>query len=104
MNLSEFVKLQEEFLTELIRRTSEKQREYARNDNPFHNFNNAVGLSTTNSPAKVAWEMCVKHLQSLKDILEDNSKNIHHSQELIDEKIGDIIVYMTLIRGMLLSE
>ena len=104
MNVQDFIQEQEIFLKELLERTSRKQIEYSRREDAFHNFKNAVGLSTTNSPSKVAWEMCVKHLQSLKDIMEDNSNGIKHSKEAVDEKIGDIIVYMTLIRGMLLED
>jgi len=75
--------------------------EYSRGKDAFHNFNQAQGLSTTGTPAKVAWEFCVKHLQSLKDLLNDNEEGVDINPEVIDEKIGDIIVYMTLIRGML---
>lgn len=102
MNIEDFIIEQEAFLTELLERTSKKQREYGRNDDAFHNFKKAAQISTTGSSAKVAWEFCTKHLQSLKDILNDNEEGISVNPEVIDEKIGDIIVYMTLIRGILL--
>ena len=52
-----------------------------------------------------AWEFCVKHLQSVRDIIKsvEVGGEVHGypTQELIDEKFGDIIIYMTLLHGML---
>lgn len=81
-----------------------KGKEYANNDEVFHNFKNAVGISFTNSPEKVAWEMMVKHLQSIKDIIEHVSidgANGYPTDHMIEEKIGDAINYLILIEGML---
>lgn len=101
--LQNFLESQNKFLTELLERTSKKQIEYSRNDDPFHNFKKASQLSLTENEVAVAWEFCVKHLQSLKDLILDYDEGKEISKEIVDEKIGDIIVYMTLIRGMLLQ-
>jgi hypothetical protein len=82
----------------------EKGREYANDDEVFHNFKNAAGISFHGSHEKVAWEFMVKHLQSIKDIIEHVSidgANGYPSNALIEEKIGDSINYLILIEGML---
>lgn len=80
-----------------------KTDEYATNDNVFHVFDNATGLSLHNVNTSVAWEMAIKHLQSIKDILRNvEYKNFEKLNEaLIDEKFGDFINYLILIEGML---
>jgi hypothetical protein len=103
MNVEHFLMNQESFLKDLLERTQKKQREYARNSDAFHNFKQAAGISICQSPVKLAWEFNVKHLQSLRDLIEDHSKGQVLKPEQIDEKIGDVIVYMTLIREMLLT-
>lgn len=101
--LEHFLDSQNKFLTELLERTSKKQIEYSRHQDPFHNFKKAAQLSLTENEVAVAWEFCVKHLQSLKDLILDYNNEVEISKDIVDEKIGDIIIYMTLIRGMLLQ-
>jgi hypothetical protein len=82
----------------------EKGREYANDDEVFHNFKNAAGISFHGSHEKVAWEFMVKHLQSIKDIIEHVSidgANGYPKEYLVEEKIGDAINYLILIEGML---
>jgi hypothetical protein len=67
-------------------------------DNPFSNFHKAIGISFHKTGSKVAWEYMTKHLQSLKDIIDDKTPK---SKEAVEEKIGDIINYLILIEGML---
>lgn len=99
--LEEFLNDQTEFFDKLHNLCKKKQTEYTRDESPFHNFEKAKGLSFHNTKSKVAWEYMVKHLQSVKDLLNDNEVGNDIKPEVIDEKIGDIIIYMTLIRSML---
>ena len=105
MNLIQFQGHQEEFLGKLLEVCKAKQKEYADGENAFHNFEEATGMSVCNERETIAWELCVKHLQSVKDIIKHvevgGDVNGHPTQALIDEKFGDIIVYMTLMHGML---
>jgi len=89
------------FLKSLIKRADKKAKEYTPGKDRAENFKNAVGISLHDTPEKVAWEYCVKHLESIRSIIKDKRKV---SPELIDEKIGDIIIYMLLIRSMLLDQ
>ena len=105
MNLEEFQKHQEDFFNNLLVVCRKKQAEYAADGNAFHNFENSAGFSMMNERESAAWEFCVKHLQSVRDIIKsvEVGGEVHGypTQELIDEKFGDIIVYMTLMHGML---
>lgn len=110
MNVKEFQEHQEQFLNKLLEVCKRKQVEYSDGKNGFHNFENATGFSMHKARESTAWEFCVKHLQSVRDIIEgveraegalfyDQQGKL--TQEVIDEKFGDIIVYMTLMHGML---
>lgn len=105
MNKDEFREHQKQFLGSLLERARHKQREYTDGENAFHNFEEAVGLTLCNERETVAWEYCAKHLQSVRDFIKHvevgGDVNGHPTQEMIDEKFGDIIVYMTLMHGML---
>ena len=78
-----------------------KGREYANEENAFHNFIKAKGLSFHNCREKIAWEYSVKHLQSIKDIIQEVDKGGIPSPSAVEEKIGDAINYLILIEAML---
>ena len=102
MNGNEFQEHQKKLLGDLLEVCRAKQREYANNKNAFHNFEEAVGISMNKERETVAWAFCVKHLQSVRDIITDIEEGKElPTQALIDEKFGDIIVYMTLMHGMI---
>jgi hypothetical protein len=75
---------------------SRKNSEYANIDDVHINFKTATGLSFHDTPQKVLWEYCVKHLQSIKDIVEGKEA----SYETIQEKIGDVVAYMLILETM----
>jgi hypothetical protein len=81
-----------------------KGKEYANDIDVFHNFKAAEGLSFHECPEKVCWEFMVKHLQSIKDILdhvEANGVDGYPTREIVTEKFGDAINYLVLLEGML---
>jgi len=45
--------------------------------------------------------METKHSISIVDMIQDLEKGIHHSMEKWEEKIGDELNYLFLLRGML---
>lgn len=103
MNREEFNKHVERVFDRTSKVLLKKGDEYANEDNAFHVFDNAVNLSLHNVNTSVAWEMAVKHLQSIKDILREVEYNNFEkiTEALVDEKIGDFINYLILIEGML---
>lgn len=104
VTIKDFLEEQKELFNQLHNKCGKKQVEYTRGLSAFHNFEKAKGLSFHCSESKVAWEYCVKHLQSIKDLLSDDESGKPIDIEVIDEKFGDVIIYMTLIRSMLIDK
>jgi hypothetical protein len=87
---------------ELIQKVLQaKGTEYGADKTAFHNFEEATGISLHSKKTSAAWEMCVKHLVSIKDIITDyETKGIVPSEALLEEKLGDAINYFILLEGM----
>jgi len=85
---------------DLVRQTLlTKHKEYAKDDNVFRNFDDAAGgFSLHSTSAEVLWSYMTKHLVSIKDIVADNTPV---TNELVSEKIGDVINYLILLEAML---
>ncbi len=78
-----------------------KNSEYADQDGVFKAFTESLPLSFHDTKQAVAWEFMVKHLQSIKMIIEAKSKTGKIPDEkMLEEKIGDAINYLILIEGM----
>jgi hypothetical protein len=87
---------------ELIKKVLEaKGTEYGADKSAFHTFINGSKLSFHATEQAYAWELMCKHLQSIKDMIDDHQKSmISPSKEQIEEKFGDAINYLILIEGM----
>ena len=73
-----------------------KAKEYATDENRFHNFDEAARL--LNCTPKAALEgMLVKHWVSVMDLIDANPPV---AKELISEKVGDAINYVILKEGL----
>lgn len=72
-----------------------KGKEYVRNDDRLHNFRRAAEMSRSNMPRQLHG-MVQKHIVSYYDMLDDIDQGKKVSKETIEEKLGDIIVYMHL--------
>jgi hypothetical protein len=82
-----------------------KNSEYADKDDVFKAFTESLPLSFHDTKQAVAWEFMVKHLQSIKMIIETKSKTGKIPDEkMLEEKIGDAINYLILIEGMFKEE
>ena len=81
-----------------------KNEEYAGKDDVFKAFTEALPLSFHDTKQAVAWEFMVKHLQSIKMIIEARSKGVLPDEKVLEEKIGDAINYLILIEGMFKEE
>ena len=77
-----------------------KGREYRRNNDPFHNFNE--GAKKNNStPEEVLKGFLLKHEISRDDIITDIISGQKVSTKLIKEKCGDIIIYHLLLESLI---
>jgi hypothetical protein len=82
-----------------------KNSEYADKEDVFKAFTESLPLSFHDTKQAVAWEFMVKHLQSIKMIIEAKSKTGKLPDEkMLEEKIGDAINYLILIEGMFKEE
>ena len=78
-----------------------KNEEYAGQEDVFKAVTESLPLSFHDTKQAVAWEFMVKHLQSIKMIIEARSKSGKIPDEkVLEEKIGDAINYLILIEGM----
>lgn len=107
MKRDEFIKSTEVALEQLMEILKQKGKEYSFPDNTFANFENAIGISMCDTREGVLWHYMLKHVVSIKDMVHDLevggqfSKN--YTEEYVNEKIGDNINYLLLLRAMLLE-
>jgi hypothetical protein len=79
-----------------------KQREYARHDNVFHNFERAAAIQgVTREQALIG--MATKHLVSILDMVDGSAQGKTYPKTVIDQKLGDMDVYLNILEGMLLE-
>lgn len=104
MNTNDFVKHVRERMARSMSVLDSKRKEYVYNDNPFQNFEEGVGMSVVNTREAVAYGYAVKHLQSIKGIIENfEVEGETPSREVIMEKFGDAINYLIILEQMLLE-
>ena len=90
-----------QFRLEKIREVLEiKAREYRRNDNPLHNFEQGAKI-TGETSAKVLDGFLLKHIISYRDIISDIESGKLPHKEMILEKFGDIINYFILQEALI---
>ena len=90
-----FDEIVEDRLEKISTTLLEKGKEYRRNADPLHNFRVAAKiLNTTEEKALVGF--ATKHLVSFLDIVNDIEQGKLPSENLVDEKIGDLINYLIL--------
>ena len=86
---------------ELIKETlTIKAKEYVRNNDEFHNFNEGAKM-TGQSPLRVLDGYLLKQLVSYRDMLDDIEEGKLPTKEYIEEKLGDIINYFILQEAQL---
>lgn len=73
-----------------------KSAEYIRRDDKLYNFNRASAVLDV-SRESYLMNLSMKHIQSVIDMVEDIDNGKLHSNEYIEEKIGDIINYMIIL-------
>ena len=87
---------------ELIRKVlQKKQQEYTlTNDDRFHNFKRQSAILNI-TPEKALLGNWTKHLASILDIVDKIDKNVLPSNEMLEEKIGDLVNYLILLEAMI---
>ena len=103
MEVAQFNKLIEEQIEDIRTRSGSKNAEYARGGDKLYNFKRAASVMGV-SVEEAHWGMFMKHFISTQDIVEDIEDNKYSTRELIDEKIGDAIVYLILLKAILIDQ
>jgi len=85
---------------DIVQKLLVKGREYRRNDNVFHNFDRGAAV-IGQIPEKVLYGFMLKHLVSVMDMLDDIEKGKIPPAPVVDEKVGDIMVYMVILEAMI---
>lgn len=77
-----------------------KGKEYATDKDVMHNFKRA-GLIAGITPEKALYGFLLKHLTSVADILDRIDQGYLPDDEVIDQKIGDVLNYFILLEGLI---
>jgi hypothetical protein len=79
-----------------------KGKEYRRNGDVFHNFNEGA-KRTNQTPEKVLQGFALKHDVSVNDMITDLAEGITPTAAAVNEKMNDILIYNILLKAMLLN-
>lgn len=103
MTEEQFDLIVESRLTQIKNTLLIKGKEYRRNSDPLHNFNEASRILNC-TPSKALLGFATKHLVSILDIIEDHSKGNLSNVDSLNEKIGDMINYLILLEATLTND
>lgn len=101
-NSNDFDKVIEDTLDQIRKTLLVKSREYRRNGNVYHNFEEGAKI-TGLSREKVLRGFLLKHEISITDMINDLDKGILPSIEKVNEKFDDNIIYLLIEKAMLID-
>lgn len=100
MNRTEFNKELEKLFDSIRQKFQIKGDEYATEESVFANFEK--GSRVTGLPPELVLDgYLTKHYVSYRDMLDSIFDGVRPTNELIDEKLGDIILYFILQKIMM---
>ena len=103
MTENRFEQIVDETLNQIKETLIQKGREYRRNNNPFHNFEEG-SKRTGLIREKVLDGMLLKHEISIADMTNDLAKNILPKIETVEEKFGDNLIYLILKKASIIDK
>lgn len=80
-----------------------KGKEYRRNNNPFHNFDEGSKCSGQ-IREKVLDGFLLKHEISIADMINDLEKGIIPKIETVEEKFGDNLIYLLIKKASIIDK
>lgn len=102
MIAEDFNKVVTTTLAKCERTLTTKAEEYAGEQDRLHNFKQAGHLQQT-TPETALGGMLSKHIVSVFDMIRDVEAGQSHSIEQWDEKLGDAINYLLLLKGLVIE-
>ena len=103
MTENRFEQIVDETLNQIKETLIVKGKEYRRNNNPFHNFDEGSKRSGV-IREKVLDGMLLKHEISIADITNDLAEGILPKIETIEEKFGDNLIYLILKKASIIDK
>jgi RecA/RadA recombinase len=100
MTNDEFKELIHRRLNHCVNVMAGKSDEYSRNDDKLHNFKVAAAFDCC-TPEKALWGMMLKHIVSLRDIVQDIENGNRPQVLVVVEKITDTINYTLLLEALI---
>ena len=97
-----FDKVITDTLVELDELLVVKGKEYRRNNNVYHNFDQGAKIKGI-TPEKVLDGFLLKHEVSIADMTDDLDKGILPTKEKVEEKFNDNIIYLLIKKAMILN-
>ena len=79
-----------------------KGKEYRRNNNPYHNFDEGAVIEQK-TREEVLQGFLLKHLISVKDMRNDLKHGIFPTEEKVNEKYNDILIYFMIEKAMMIE-
>lgn len=104
MNASQFDKCVQESITNIKQVLAAKAQEYAHGDR-LSNFKRAAQMNQC-TPEKALVGMMSKHIISVLDLVDEIESGLYRRpnlRELINEKVGDNINYLILLRALVIE-
>lgn len=102
MSEETFQEIVEEQLQQIRNTLLVKGKEYRRNSNPFHNFDQGA-RRTGKTREEVLDGFLLKHEISIEDITRDAANGKYPTKAVLDEKFGDNIIYLILKKASLID-
>lgn len=103
MTENRFEQIVDETLNQIRETLIIKGKEYRRNNNPFHNFEEG-SKRTGLIREKVLDGMLLKHEISIADITNDLTEGKLPKIETIEEKFGDNLIYLILKKASIIDK
>lgn len=100
MRNEQFDEIIDETLDKARAMLTRKSSGYSTEEDRLHNFRTGAALNGV-TMEQVCWGMATKHIVSIRDMVMSEEK---HPEEVWDEKIGDAINYLAILKAITLRD